>query len=44
MIHVWHFLGGIMPEANQAIQEIGEFVKSIKVNKKTAHLDALAVY
>ena len=29
MMHVWQFLAGIVPEANKAIDEIGEFVKSL---------------
>lgn len=27
MMHVWHYLGGIIPEANQAINKIGNFIK-----------------
>lgn len=44
MMHVWQFFGGIVPEANQAIGEIGEFVKSIAVVTKADRLDTLAVY
>jgi acetyl esterase/lipase len=44
MMHVWHFLGGIMPEANRAIEKIGTFVKNIKVTTKADRLDALEVY
>lgn len=44
MMHVWHFFGGIMPEANKAIDEIGEFVKGIRVSTKADKLDVLAVY
>lgn len=44
MMHVWQFFGGIVPEANQAIEEIGEFVKSIAVVTKADRLDTLAVY
>ncbi len=44
MMHVWHFFGGIMPEANRAIEEIGEFVKSVKVSTKADKLDTMAVY
>ncbi len=44
MMHVWQFFGGIVPEANKAIDEIGEFVKSIKVTTKADKLDAMAVY
>lgn len=29
-MHVWQFLGGIMPEANRAISKIGEFIVSLK--------------
>ena len=29
MMHVWQFLAGVVPEANKAIDEIGEFVKSL---------------
>lgn len=28
MMHVWHYLGGIIPEANQAIEKIGNFIKN----------------
>lgn len=28
-MHVWHWLGGILPEANQAIQKIGTFVREV---------------
>ncbi len=44
MMHVWQFFGGIVPEANKAIEEIGEFVRSIHVTTKADRLDALAVY
>lgn len=44
MMHVWQFFGGIVPEANRAIDEIGEFVKSISVTTKADKLDALEVY
>ncbi len=44
MMHVWQFFGGIMPEANRAIDEIGEFVKSVKVTTKADKLDTMAVY
>ncbi|MDB5229128.1 MAG: alpha/beta hydrolase protein [Bacteroidota bacterium] len=44
MMHVWHFFGGIMPEANKAIDEIGEFVKTTRVSTRADKLDALAVY
>lgn len=44
MMHVWQYLGGIVPEANKAIDEIGEFVKSIQVSTKADKLDTLAVY
>ncbi len=44
MMHVWQFFGGIVPEANKAIDEIGEFVKSIEVVTKADRLDTLAVY
>jgi acetyl esterase/lipase len=29
MFHVWHYLGGIIPEANDAIRAIGHFVKDV---------------
>jgi len=44
MMHVWQYLGGIVPEANKAIDEIGEFVKSVPVSTKADRLDSLAVY
>ena len=44
MMHVWQFFGGIVPEANKAIDEIGEFVKSIQITTKADRLDAMAVY
>ncbi len=44
MMHVWQFFGGIVPEANKAIDEIGEFVKSISVTTKADKLDTMAVY
>ena len=28
-MHVWHWLGGILPEANQVIKKIGEFTSKI---------------
>lgn len=39
MIHVWHFFAFMLPEAHQAIQRIGEFVRektSAKVAAQTA--------
>lgn len=44
MMHVWQYLGGIVPEANKAIDEIGEFVKSVPVSTKADRLDSMAVY
>ena len=44
MMHVWQYLGGIVPEANKAIDEIGEFVQSIQVRTKADKQDTLAVY
>ena len=44
MMHVWQYFGGIMPEANKAIDEIGEFVRKIRVTTKADKLDVLAVY
>ncbi len=44
MMHVWHFLGGIMPEANRAIDKIGAFVKNIKVTTRADRMDKLEVY
>jgi acetyl esterase/lipase len=44
MMHVWHFFGGIMPEANKAIDEIGDFVRSVPAVNTADKLDALAVY
>jgi len=44
MMHVWQYFGGIVPEANKAIDEIGEFVKSVSVSTKADRVDALAVY
>ncbi len=44
MMHVWQFFGGIIPEANAAIDGIGKFVRSIKVVTKADKLDVLAVY
>lgn len=44
MMHVWQFFGGIMPEANRAIEEIGQFVRSIKTSTRAEKLDALEVY
>lgn len=44
MMHVWQYFGGIVPEANKAIDEIGEFVKSVTVSTKADRADALAVY
>ncbi len=32
MTHVWHFFGHFLPEAGQAIQQIGEFIQA-KVNR-----------
>jgi len=28
MIHVWHFYGGLLPEAKQAIKKIAEYIKT----------------
>lgn len=44
MMHVWQIFGGIVPEANKAIDHIGDFVKEIKVTTKADKLDTLAVY
>ncbi|HPN19013.1 MAG TPA: alpha/beta hydrolase, partial [Chitinophagales bacterium] len=44
MMHVWQYLGGIVPEANKAIDEIGEFVQSVQVSTKADKQDAMAVY
>jgi len=44
MMHVWQFFGGIMPEANKAIDKIGEFVKNIRVTTKAEKLEAMEVY
>ena len=44
MMHVWQIFGGIVPEANKAIDRIGEFVRSIQVTTKADKLDVLAVY
>lgn len=44
MMHVWQIFGGIVPEANKAIDRIGEFVRSIQVSTKADKLDTLAVY
>jgi acetyl esterase/lipase len=44
MMHVWQYFGGILPEANKAIDQIGEFVKSINVRTKSEKLEALEVY
>ncbi|MCP4121926.1 MAG: alpha/beta hydrolase [Bacteroidetes bacterium] len=30
MFHVWHYLGGIIPEASQAIRQLGQYVKDIE--------------
>jgi acetyl esterase/lipase len=44
MMHVWQIFGGIVPEANKAIDRIGEFVRSVQVTTKADKLDAIAVY
>ena len=44
MMHVWQFFGGIVPEANKAIDQIGDFVKELKVTTKADKLDKMAVY
>lgn len=44
MMHVWQYFGGILPEANKAIEQIGEFVKSINVRTRSEKLEALEVY
>ena len=44
MMHVWQFFGGIVPEANKAIDRIGEFVKEIKIITKADKMDVIAVY
>ena len=41
MMHVWQYFGGILPEANKAIEQIGAFVKSINVKTKADKLEAL---
>ena len=43
-MHVWQYFGGILPEANKAIEQIGAFVKSINVKTKADKLEALEVY
>jgi hypothetical protein len=27
MIHVWHAFGALLPEANQAVERVGAFVR-----------------
>lgn len=44
MMHVWQYFGGLMPESNRAIEEIGEFVKSVKVSTNADKMDTMAVY
>ncbi|HMY23146.1 MAG TPA: alpha/beta hydrolase [Chitinophagales bacterium] len=44
MMHVWQYLGGIVPEANKAIDEIGAFVKSISVSTTSDNLDRANIY
>lgn len=44
MMHVWQFFGGIVPEANKAIDHIGDFVKAIEITTKADKLDRMAVY
>lgn len=44
MMHVWQYLGGIVPEANKAIDEIGEFVKNIEVSTIADKKDKIAIY
>lgn len=44
MMHVWQYFGGILPEANKAINEIGNFVRAIKVKTKSDKYDTLEVY
>lgn len=44
MMHVWQYFGGILPEANRAIDQIGVFVKSVKVKTKAEKLEAMEIY
>lgn len=44
MMHVWHYLAGIVPEANMAIDKIGEYIQrtydlSEDPNKSELHLE-----
>lgn len=47
MIHVWHYLGGMIPEAQNAIRGIGNFIKTThqasksvkKINSPTLHAE-----
>ena len=34
MIHVWHWFGSFLPEARQAIDRVGEFIKERAPSKK----------
>lgn len=43
MMHVWQYLGGIVPEANKAIDEIGEFVRGIPVTTISNPADTVSV-
>lgn len=37
MMHVWQYLAGIVPEANKAIDEIGEFIRNLSVAATVEH-------
>jgi monoterpene epsilon-lactone hydrolase len=43
-MHVFQYLSGIVPEANNSLHKIGEFVKSFYLISKKDHEDSLEVY
>lgn len=43
-MHVFQYLAGILPEANDSINKIGEFVKSFYLFTSQDHKDSLEIY
>jgi acetyl esterase/lipase len=43
-MHVFQYLGGLMPEANESIHKIGDFVKAFYLYTSQDHKDSLEIY
>lgn len=43
-MHVFQYLGGLLPEANHSIQKIGEYVKKFYLYTHQDHKDSMEIY